>query len=94
MSNICEQAMKVWIQMVDEHICDLYSVEDKTFNYDDDGYKPRCNTECNGAYWALRAMIRNHKMYTETVLRMDQYFNTKCMSIIAAFYSITEDEEN
>lgn len=91
MSKICEQAMKAWVQIVDEHICDLKSIDDKAFNYDADGYKPRSNTECSGAYWALRAMIRNERTYVETYKRMEEYFNSKCMSIVAAFYSISDD---
>ena len=93
MSNICNKAMKAWIQMVDESICELKHLDNRALKYDDK-YHPRFDTECAGAYWALRAMIRDDKMYTETVLRMDQYFNAKCYNILEAFYSITEDEEN
>lgn len=93
MSNLCEQAMKAWVQVVDEHICDLKSVNDKSFNYDDGGYQPRSNTECSGAYWALRAMIRDERAYVDTYKRMEEYFNSKCMSVVSAFYSITDDEE-
>lgn len=91
MSKICEQAMKAWVQIVDENICDLRSVENRTFNYDDEGYKPCCGTECNGAYWALRAVIRDERAYIETYKRMEEYFHTRCMSIIAAFYSISDE---
>ena len=91
MSNTCEQAMKVWVQTVDEQICDLKAVEDKAFKYDDNGYKPFSNTECSGAFWALRGMIRHERNYVETYKRMEEYFNSKCMSIIAAFYTIDDD---
>lgn len=92
MSNLCEQVMKAWIQMVDESICDLERVNERSWKYGDK-YQPSHDSNCSGAYWALRAMIRGERKYTETVLRMDQYFNSKCINILEAFYSITDDEE-
>jgi len=92
MSKLCEQAMKVWIQIVDENIRDLDRVKERSLNYDGK-YHPRFDTECVGAYWALRGMITDERSYVETYERMDQYFNAKCISIFEAFYSITDDEE-
>jgi len=91
MSNTCEQAMKVWVQTVDQAICDVKAVEDNAFKYDDDGYKPRHNTECSGAYWALRSMVRDERAYVDTYKRMEEYFNSKCMSMVAAFYQLSDD---
>ena len=93
MKDLNKRVMSSWVEMVDGEITTLDDVDTKAFKYCDDEYAPSWNSACSGAYWVLRSMMRDSKQYEETRMRMDQYFHTKCMAVLAAFYSITDVEE-
>lgn len=91
--NLSKLVMRAFVETVDREIDSVDAVNTQSRQWDDDGkYNIWSGTEVNGAYWALRSVIRNEPEYVDTYMRMEEYFDAKCKAIVAAF-EVTNSEE-
>lgn len=84
MSDLCEKAMAYWIHTVCAEINTKEDVEQFSIKYSDQ-LDVRHGTELYGAYWALRGMCRDSCGASAFHKRMEEFFNSHCESVIAAY---------
>lgn len=88
MSDLCEKAMAYWIHTVCAEISTKDDVEKFGIKYVGSTIEPKHGTELYGAYWALRGMVRDSCGFTAFYKRMEEFFNSHCESVIAAFEEV------
>ena len=84
MNDLCKQAISVWIETVNREVTKISDVETYARNYDGK-FSVWISTELYGAYWALRGMTRDCVGFVDMYTRMEEYFDSHCTAIMAAF---------
>lgn len=85
MSDLCEKAMAYWIHLVCQEITTKEDIQKFGFKYLGSTIEPKVGTELYGAYWALRGMCRDSCGFTTFYKRMEEFLNSHCESVIAAY---------
>ena len=85
MNDLCKRAITEFIRVVDNEVNNLNEVELYSRIFNNEGkYEIWVGTEIYGAYWAFRAMTRDCDDFVECYMRMEEYFDAKCKSVVRA----------